>query len=452
MVLLEGRRVPLRAQLPFFVALVLWQGPAGAQELCSPDCTHPTKACICAIDARGTFVTPIGGIDRQPAQLRRALGPGDEIAGLDENGIVALTCPGSSDVKLHGRFRAVIMPPAQGQDCALNLLAGNVDVLTSTPTQVSSGETLMGSKRTMYSMRVAPDASVECAVFEGEVAVQNLKTGAVRALDGGLKASWKSGQLVQYGVRLAPTDLTQATRVYARGDMARARALGVTMEDPDSFQRALQSRYAAVLTKPNDPAALIDLAALQTVARIATPALHHLERAERLNPQAADQRAALAATKWVAYRQGGREKEAAAEAEKLRTLDPARLTAIQKVDLNVRRLPRAAYEPRVGQPAAPSITAVAMPTVVAAGEATTIVTTVRTADGKPISAAKVVLSTGGGTFSRTGQTRIDGATDSNGVFRTTWMCGPCAAAHRITVEVVAPSLQPRTVFVDIKTR
>jgi hypothetical protein len=137
--------------------------------------------------------------------------------------------------------------------------------------------------------------------------------------------------------------------VWVRSDIARARALGVTIDDPDSFQQALQSRYVAVLTKPNDPAALIDLAALQTIARISTPAIHHLERAERLKPQAADQRAALAATKLVAYRQAGREKEATAEAEKLRTLDPARLAAIQKVDPNVRRVTRGAYETPTGR-------------------------------------------------------------------------------------------------------
>jgi hypothetical protein len=305
----------------------------------------------------------------------------------------------------------------------------------------------------MYSMRVAADATVECAVYEGEVAVRNLKTSATRPLDGGMKASWKSGQQVQFDTRLTPAELTQATRVWARGDIARARATGLTMDDPDSFQQALQSRYAAVLMKPNDPAALIDLAALQTIARMSIPALHHLERAERLKPQAANQRAALAATKTVAYRQVGREKEAAAEAEKLRALDPARLAAIQKADLNVRRLPRSAYDPRVVQPlAAPIITAVAMPPAVAAGEVTDIVATVRTADGKPVSGAKVVLSAGGGTFSRSGQPRIDGATDASGVFRTAWMCRPCAAAYRITVEVAAPSFQPRTVFVDIKTR
>jgi hypothetical protein len=313
--------------------------------MCSPACTHPTKSCICAVDARGVVVTPIGGVDRQPAQLRRALSPGDEIAGLDENGIVALTCPGSSDVKLHGRFRVVIMPPAQGQDCALNLLAGTVDVLTSTPTQVSSGETLMGSKRTMYSMRVAPDATVECAVYEGDVAVQNLKTGATRPLGAGVKASWKSGQLVQFGAGLAQADIAQTIRVYTRGDIARAQALGVTIDDPASFQQALQSRYAAVLMKPTDPGALIELAALQTIAHISIPALHHLERAERLNPQRADQRVALAATKSVAYRQVGRDKEAAAESEKVRVLDPARYAALQKVDPKVRRVMRGAYEP-----------------------------------------------------------------------------------------------------------
>jgi hypothetical protein len=452
--IVEGQHVRLRIQLPLLVVASLFPNPVVAQDQCSAECTHPTKACICAIDGRGVSHTPIGGVDRQPAQLRQALNPGDEITSLDENAIVGLTCPGQSDVKLHGRFRAVIMPPAQGQDCALNLLAGNADVLTNNPTQVSSGETVMGSKRTMYSMRISRDSTVECAVFEGEVAVQNLKTGATRPLAANVKASWRSGQLLQFGIPVAPADITQTTRVYARADMARARAQGVNIEDPASFQLALQSRYAAVLATPNDPNALLDLAALQTIARISMPALYHLERAERLNPSRADQRASLAATKSVVYRQMGRERDAAVESEKLRTLDPARHAAIQRIDPKVQRVGRGAYDPSVMKvpPAPPIITAVATPPIVGTGEATTIAVTVKTQDGRSIGGAKVILSAGGGTFSRAAQARIEGSTDANGVFRTEWLCRPCAAAYRIDVEVTAPQLPLGRTTVDIKTR
>lgn len=443
-----------RLHLSFFVLAALCPGAVGAAEQCSPDCTHPTKACICAIDAEEVAFTPIGGIDRHPPQLRQALNPGDEIASADENAIVGLTCPGNSDVKLHGRFRAVIMPAAAGQDCALNLLAGNADVLTDNPTQVSSGETLMGSRRTMYGIRVSGDATIECVVFEGLVGVQNLKTGTTRPLQANAKASWRGGQLLQYGAPVARSDIADTTRVYARADVARAQAFGVSIEDPDSFRRALQSNYAAVLARPDDPSARIQLAALQTIARISAPALYHLERAERLNPRRPEERAALAATKTVAYRQVGRERDAQIEAEKLRKIDPERYKAIQQIDPKVQRLERSAYDPSVRRaPAAqPVITVAAAPPIVGTGEATTISVAVRTPEGKPIGGAKVVLMAAGGTFPRTGQARIEGVTDANGAFRTEWLCRPCVSAHRIDIEVTAPQLAPAKTTVDVKTR
>ena len=116
------------------VALVLLLPVAAeAAGQCNPDCTHGTKACVCAIDGRNVTLTAIGGIDRLPLRLGQALDPGDEIASTDPNAVVALTCPKSSSVNLHGRFRSVILPPGSGQDCALSLLAGNADVQTNQP-------------------------------------------------------------------------------------------------------------------------------------------------------------------------------------------------------------------------------------------------------------------------------------------------------------------------------
>lgn len=66
--------------------------------------------------------------------------------------------------------------------------------------------------------------------------------------------------------------------------------------------------------------------------------------------------------------------------------------------------------------------------------------------------AKVVLSAGGGSFPRTGQTRIEGLTDANGGFRTEWLCKPCAAAYQIDVEVTAAQFPTGKTTVDVKTR
>ena len=422
--------------------LLVWPVGARAAEQCRPDCTHETKVCVCALDGKDIAFTAIGGVERQPLQLRQALDPGDEIASTDRNAVVALTCPRSSSVNLHGRFRTIIMPPAQGQDCALNLLAGGAEVQTTNPTQVSAGTTLMGSKRTTYAMRISSDATVACMVFEGEVQIQNLATGAPpRSLGPLASASWKRGALQQFGVPIPQADVATTARVYARAETARARSLGVPLSDPAAWQRELEARHAAVLARPQDPLPRIELAGVQTRARLTAQALYQADLAEKLNPSPAEQ-AAIAATRWVVYRQSGRVQEAAGEAERLRTLDPERYKAIQKIEAGIAPVDRRQ----------PLVTAEATPPVVGSGERTTISVTVKAPDGQPIGGADVALSAGGGGFAGSGQSRIEGRTDIDGVFRAEWQCQPCASGYQIAIEVSGARLSPQKTTLGIKTR
>ena len=437
--------VRLVTRLNLLTVVLLLPVAAQAAEQCSSDCTHKTKACVCAIDGRSVTVTAIGGVDRQPLRLAQALDPGDEIASTDPNAIVALTCPGSSSVNLHGRFRSVILPPAAGQDCAVSLLAGNADVQTDKPTQVGAGTTLMGSKRTTYGMRVSTDATVACVVFEGEVEVQNLATGGVRPLGTQMAASWKGGVLQQYGVPISPTDLSSTARLYARAETARARALDVPVANPAVLQRDLEARHLAVLSEPQNLTARIDLAALQARVRLTAPALYQLGVAERHATQP-DHAASIAATRWVVYKQDRREEEATREAEKLRTIDPARYKLLQQIEAQT-------------SPAAPgdrrqaTVTAAATPPVVTPGEPAVVAVTVRSAAGQPLGGAKVVLSADGGTFTGAGQPRlIDGVTTADGVFRAEWRCQPCAPTYQIGVEVSGAGLQSQKTTIGVKTR
>lgn len=313
------------------MASLIAAGSAAAEQ-CRPDCTHETKACVCAIDGRSATVTAMGGMDRQPLQLGRALEPGDELASADPNAVVAITCPRGSSVLLNGRFRSLILPGVDGQDCALSLLAGSADVQSSQPTSVSAGTTLMGSKRTTYRMQVSSNATVACLVFEGEVEVRNLGTGVVRPLTTLTQASWRSGALQHYGTPIESAELSATARVYARGDLARARALGYVAASAATARREMEQRHAAVLTSPRDQSARIALAAAQAQMRLARPALYQLDLAETLGPTPPTDAAVVAATRWVAYKQIGRESEAAREAEKLRTLDPKRYEVIREIE------------------------------------------------------------------------------------------------------------------------
>jgi hypothetical protein len=435
--------VPPVTHLTLVALVLLLPAAVEAAGQCNPDCTHDTRACVCAIDGRNVTLTAIGGIERQPLRLGVALDPGDEIASTDPNAVVALTCPKSSSVNLHGRFRSVILPPASGQDCALSLLAGNADVQTSQPTELSAGTTLMGSKRTTYAMRVAADATVACMVFEGDVQVHNLATGAVRPLTTLMSASWRSGALQQFGAPIADSELSSTARMYARAETARVRARNASVANPAALQRELETRYAAVLRAPQDARARLELAALQTRVRLSSPALYQLDAAERLGATGSDLAAAIAATRWVIFKQDGREQEAAQEAERLKTIDPARYKVLREVE--------AKSTPAEIRP--PLVSVAAAPAVVTPGQPATIAVTVRNASGRPISGAKVVLTTDGGTFTGAGQPRvIDGVTSAEGVFRAEWRCQPCAPAYQFGVEVSAAGLPSQKTTLGVKTR
>ena len=436
------RLITLLNVVAFVVLLPL---AAHAAEACSSDCTHKTKACVCAIDGRGVTLTAIGGVDRQPLRLAQALDPGDEIASTDPNAVVALTCPGSSSVNLHGRFRSVVLPPATGQDCAVSLLAGSADVQATSPTQVSAGTTLMGSKRTTYGMRVSPDSTVACVVFEGEVDVHNLVTGAVRPLGAQMSASWKGGALQQFGAPIGPADLAATARLYARAETARARALDVPVSNAAVLQRDLEARHLAVLSAPHDAAARIDLAAVQARARLSIPALYQLGVADRQATQP-DQAAAIAATRWVIYKQDRRDEDAAREAERLRTIDPARYKLLQQIEAQ-------ASSASPADRSRATVSATANPAVAAPGEPVRVAVTVRTGAGRPVGGAKVVLAADGGTFTGAGQPRfIDGVTTADGTFSAEWRCQPCAATYRIEIEVSGAGLPSQKTAIGVKTR
>lgn len=436
--------VRLVTHLNLLALLVLLPAAARAAGQCNADCTHETKACVCAIDGRGVTLTAIGGVDREALRVGQALDPGDEIASPDQNAVVALTCPKSSSVNLHGRFRSVILPGTAGQDCAISLLAGSADVQTDNPTQLSAGATLMGSKRTTYGMRVGADATVACVVFEGDVEVHNLATGAVRPLGQLMSASWKGGALQQYGTPLTGAELADTARLYARAETARARARDATIANLAALQRELEARHLAVLKAPQDAAVRIDLATLQARVRLSAQALYQLTVAERQTPSASSHAASIAATRWVIYKQDRRENDAAREAEKLRTLDPERYKRLQEIESKA----GGSNDPRGA-----ALTAVATPPIVSAGEATMIAVTVRNAAGQPVGGARVVLSADGGSFSGAKRPSVaEGVSSPDGLFRAEWRCQPCAAAYQIAVEVSGAGLPPQKTTVGVKIR
>lgn len=339
----RSARVHLR-RLSVLTLVVAFLGVAELEAQCTTACSDATKACLCVLDPATASVslTILGSVQRQTARVGQPLSPGDQLLSTRPDAIAELTCPGGSEIKLHGVFHAVIRPTAQGQDCVFDLLAGNADVLGVKPTQGVVGETVMGSSSTQYGIRVRRadnTLNVECLVFEGEAEVKYANRWS-RVLKDTTKSTWTQGRGDPVASQVMESDIRATSGVYARADLARSSMKGQTPADQRALQNELTATYAAVMTRPRDPQARIQLAALQTNLRNSKQVLYHLRRAES-EPTRNDQKLDIAVMKYAALKQTGRDAEANVEIEKVRQLDPMQYEKIRSVDpAAIRAIPR----------------------------------------------------------------------------------------------------------------
>ena len=336
MVLFESRHSRRLLQVGLTLSFIGVLSIAELYAQCAVPCTDAMKACICVVDPADAPValTPFGSVQRQPARVGQPLSPGDQLMSVREDAIAEVTCPGGSEIKLHGRFMAIVKPSAQGQDCVFDLLAGSADVLGAKPTQLEAGDTLMGSTTTQYGIRVrrtADTLNVECVVFEGEAQVRYANRWSRSIAEGG-KTLWRQGTPDPAQARVNEQDVRATSNVYARADLARLRLRGERPADPRALLNELSTEYASVMMRPRDAQARIRLAALQTDIGNSSQVLYHLQRAEQTAPVPDAQRKAVAVMKYTALKRTGRDAEANVEIEKVRQLDPVEYQRIRGLD------------------------------------------------------------------------------------------------------------------------
>ena len=336
MALLESKHSQRLLQVGFTLMFIGVLSIAELRAQCAVPCTDAMKACLCVVDPSDAPValTPFGSVLRQPARIGQALSPGDQLMSVREDAIAEVTCPGGSEIKLHGRFMAIVKPSAQGQDCVFDLLAGSADVLGAKPTQLEAGDTLMGSTTTQYGIRVrrtGETLNVECVVFEGEAQVRYANRWSRSIAEGG-KTMWRQGTPDPAQGQVSEQDVRATSNVYARADLARLRLRGERPADPRALLNELNTQYASVMMRPRDAQARIRLAALQTDLGNSSQVLYHLQRAEQTAPVPDAQRKAVAVMKYTALKRTGRDAEANVEIEKVRQLDPAEYQRIRGLD------------------------------------------------------------------------------------------------------------------------
>ena len=295
---------------------------------------------------------------------------------------IQLSCPEGTAITFSGRFRAMIGAPKQkNEDCAVDLLAGKVDILTNRPTSTKSGTVVAAARGTVYSVRIARDEkgpTVWCAVLDGEVDVtgDDLDTSRLKV---GLRQSWApAGEKIE---NVTADDIKGTAALYARMDVAKARMAGA--QTAPSTVSDLETSYLRVFQTPSDSEARVDLAAKQTNLKVTSSAIYQLGRAEKLTP-ANDkaQLARIAAIQSVTYQESGDSKKAAEQAAKAQKIDPNVLKAgnLAKYKIDPARIPAArpsAYNPKNDAILAPNQTSSSVPQI--GGSSTAVATAPNTA-------------------------------------------------------------------------
>ncbi|MEE8586431.1 MAG: hypothetical protein V3T83_16425 [Acidobacteriota bacterium] len=266
-------------------------------------------------------------LEQVPVELNMQLEVGDELIGTGSTNL-ELECAGGSRLRFSGKFRLLLAPTAEGEDCAINLLAGNANVTSENPTGMTSGETTLGSAGTIYEFRVSRGAeggiNQECVVYEGRVDV-NYGSGWRYRLSGGQRADLKRGRARR--MRVQKEDIERVAALYARLDASKARFEGG--RDPTkparNVRRAAYSElvalYQKVLTRPKDSDARLRLAIRQLDYSINGEAFYHVRRAES-SAVGKTQKAYIALAQATLYSKIGDRKKADQQFQRARRYDP----------------------------------------------------------------------------------------------------------------------------------
>lgn len=408
-------------------------------------CSDPSRSCVAVLDSSiQSFRIALGSFDREALTLGMALDAGDELISSGGGVALELSCPNGAIVKFSGPVRATVLPPSQTGDCAIALASGSLDILTDAPTTVQSGEVTLGSERTVYAVRVSHVAqrpTRELLVYDGDVSIRSPQ--ASEQISAGHKVQTRGLAIERQPINRA--DIDRAATVYANIDLLRARVAGTPIEDPAATSTTLRTSYANVFSAPANPAYQLDIAVQQVNLRIPNQALYHLRRADQHAPTENSSRAMIALTRSVAYHELGNREQATVQYEEAKRIDPqviqqSRITAYK---LNPRLIePIQAHELPVTSPM--TMTAIAVPSTIRAGAATTIRVHIASSGGVPMPDASIRVSAGGGAFGGNQGTEVSGTTNARGDFMTTWTCAPCAPAYVLQIAAEKPGYQSAT--------
>lgn len=196
-----------------------------------------------------TALLPPFTVPSKNGDLRR----GDMI--LSEGRLYMRVQCGEATLNFAGPFRVVIVHPGK-MDCAVNLLAGGVNVHSTKPTRVDAGGVDATSRSTQYAVTVnavGNDWPVRrVTLFEGALDVQPIEGEKVSVPEGGtLVANDRETQSVTTSAK----DFDFAASVAATLDVSEAMQSEGNIDNPGVQRERLRVLHLEVLHHPHDRAA-----------------------------------------------------------------------------------------------------------------------------------------------------------------------------------------------------
>ncbi len=283
----------MRTAILGLLLIVLPAVPSPAQEV-----TYLFEAETEVPSTGSARLVPLGGTVSELISVGNTLSTGDLIYGERGDLVMGVTCPEGSELRFTGFFRVMIAFAVPGIDCAVDLMAGEADLLTDVGTEVNVGGKGLGTEGTRYAVSVrrrsrgiqlpglAPDGSTveaKVLVFDGKVKITEPRREAAVPPPEAIYVN--ASQALEFEPRetprqpraMADEELESWAGKYARYDVLKAKARGVEMA-PEQIEE-LRVLHRRVLAQPADARNRSDLAARQVELKLVGDAVYHLEAA-----------------------------------------------------------------------------------------------------------------------------------------------------------------------------
>jgi len=276
------------------IGLLLLSGPsAGAAQA-------PGKATVRAVVGPVTVIHD-GSAKRRPVAVGDALQDADRLQGGGMDASAQIDCPNGATQTLTGPFDAILNPSGSQTPCAIDLNAGTAVATTAhtasgddepDSASITSGAIAMTAHHTQFGFDAGPPVTkkmlaVKAAgqtrgfVLDGSASCRDVASGRLWTLEAGKQIDVRTREISA----VSDTSYLRLATAFAKLDLSQK---GAPAANPEA-EKSLQVRWLAVMQKPQDAAARVNLAETQASFKVAShTSVYQAHRANVLVQKSSD--------------------------------------------------------------------------------------------------------------------------------------------------------------------